>query len=125
MYKLTTNNFVLRLSDNAGIPTDPANTDYAAYLQWLSEGNTPEPADVIVIPIPTSLSMAQARLALLASGHLDAVISGISSMPREAQIRWEFAHTVDRSDPLTDTLAAALGLDSSALDTLFTEGAKL
>ena len=46
MYKLMLNsNQVMRLTDNAFIPFDLANTDYQEYLKWLEEGNTPLPAD--------------------------------------------------------------------------------
>ena len=40
--KVTT---ILRQSDNAYIPLVPVNSDYKAYLVWLEEGNTPEPAE--------------------------------------------------------------------------------
>ncbi len=43
-YQLTTGDTILRLADNAFIPQDEANTDYAAYLEWVAAGNTPEPA---------------------------------------------------------------------------------
>ncbi len=33
------------LNGKASIPFDPANTDYQAYLKWVSEGNTPLPAE--------------------------------------------------------------------------------
>jgi hypothetical protein len=36
---------VHRLLDNAFIPMDNSNSDYLEYLKWLSNGNTPIPAD--------------------------------------------------------------------------------
>ena len=50
MYKLQKNQKTNEISgvvkDNVlGIPFDPDNTDYQAFLAWCADGNTPEPAD--------------------------------------------------------------------------------
>ena len=50
-YQLTTGTSILRTTDGAFIPPDTANTDYAAYLQWVEAGNTPEPAPEPVAPV--------------------------------------------------------------------------
>jgi hypothetical protein len=51
-YQLTINDCILRLADNAFIPPDPANTDYAAYLEWVEAGNMPDPAPMVAPPAP-------------------------------------------------------------------------
>ena len=55
MYKLNTYG-ITRLADGACIPLADGNTDYTAYLAWIAEGNTPEPAD---IPDPKEAIKAQ------------------------------------------------------------------
>ena len=44
-YGQTESTCVIRTTDGAAIPFDPANTDYIAYLAWMAEGNTPEAAE--------------------------------------------------------------------------------
>jgi hypothetical protein len=45
-YALTTYGCVVR-DDGAHIPCDPANSDYAAYLDWVAAGGVPTP-----VPVP-------------------------------------------------------------------------
>jgi hypothetical protein len=47
-YQNTINGFIKRTNEDNSvtfIPMDESNTDYQAYLKWLEEGNTPEPAE--------------------------------------------------------------------------------
>ena len=67
MYKLTDNTNIIRISDGAFIPADEANTDYANYLEWVEEGNTPEAADVP--PDPTYKELRAAEYNLKSTGE--------------------------------------------------------
>lgn len=54
-YKLNESSSIIRLTDNACIPNDPLNSDYIAYLEWLEDGNKPQPMDA-----PTADQIRQA-----------------------------------------------------------------
>jgi hypothetical protein len=70
MYKLTDTTTIIRLADKASIPADPANTDYANYLEWLEEGNKPKPADK---PIPPTYQELRAREYPPVADYLDGI----------------------------------------------------
>ena len=79
--------------------------------------------------IPQSVTMRQARLALLNNSLLDDVAPAIATLPEpdrtRAQIEWEYSNALERGNPFVATLGAALGLDAEAMDDLFIEAAQL
>jgi hypothetical protein len=78
---------------------------------------------------PTSVTMRQARLALLQAGLLASVSAALAAATGmagdAARIEWEYAATVDRDSPLVAGLVATLGLTDAQLDALFAAAAAL
>ncbi len=80
--------------------------------------------------VPQMVTRRQARQALLMAELLDDVQPAIDAIPdpvqrRMAQIEWEDSLEFVRSRPLVIQIGAALGLNESALDALFTHAATL
>ena len=84
---------------------------------------TPQPV------IPQSVTMRQARLALLQAGQLAAVSSAIAGMTGvagdKARIEWEFSSEVLRGQTLVGSMAAVLGMTSAQTDAMFVTAASL
>jgi predicted component of type VI protein secretion system len=96
---------------------DKANRD----AMGVTEVEVPDP--VVTPAVPVSVTMRQARLALLQAGKLSSVDAAIASMPspqkEAAQIEWEFSSAVDRDRAITQMLGSALGMSEADIDNLF------
>ncbi len=92
-------------------------------ITWVEGGAAPAPV------VPSVVTMRQARLALLAAGHIPAItaiIAGMSTPQKEqAQIEWEFSQEVSRNYGLVVSLIPALGLTAEQVDQLFITAAGL
>ena len=118
MYRLT-QNAIIRISDGASIPLAEGNQDYAQYLIWLYEGNTPQPADPLPIPIIT-VTPWQIRKALNQIGLRAAVESAITtSTDQTLKDGWEFSNEITRNSPLVISMATALNKTIAEIDGLF------
>lgn len=86
--------------------------------------------DNYVAPIPQSVSMAQARLALSEIGRLEDVEAALNSLKGKAKtsalIEWEYQTVVHRDrDLVLNVLGAGLGMIDSEIDDLFILAASL
>ena len=72
--------------------------------------------------IPT-LTMRQARLALLVNNLLSQVEAAITTA--EHRIWWDYSTTVERNNPLVCGVLDSLGMSANEIDALFVEAARL
>lgn len=108
MYQLT-NTGVIRRADGVCIPADPDNTDYAAYLAWLAEGNAPEPAPVD--PPPTQFELDQRRYQRRATVQSELIAwMAADNMSRVRSGAWSVADLTSlMSDPAVTAAQAYMG----------------
>ena len=74
--------------------------------------------------VPSSVTMAQARIALQQAGMLQTVADGLNSLPdgpgKDAALTaWEYSPNVSRTGALVLTLGTQLGFTDQQLDDLF------
>ncbi|WP_119157961.1 hypothetical protein [Caldimonas tepidiphila] len=126
MYQLTKHaGMIVRLSDGAHIPADPANAAYRAFLAWCDAGHSPAPYVEPPAPGPQVVSRFQARAALHLAGLLPQVEALMASPEADplARLAWSDAQEFRRNSPTVAALAAALGLTAQQLDELFVTAA--
>lgn len=104
------------------IDEDGNETPLEEYCKTLEIAPYVEPE--IVVVVPQSITMRQARLQLLEVELLDEVEAFVSQ-DRKWQIEWEYANEVFRVSPVIGALKSLLNLTDEQIDTMFIEASKL
>jgi len=143
MYRLTqSETTVHRLTDNAFIPFDGGNRDYQDYLEWLAEGNEPEPYVALPPPVPQSITRRQCAIELRERtlitpqealdmtkyGEVPAMVATLfQSMTQSDRINAETDFAADtylRSNVLLNQIMTASGASEEDIDDFFRSAAE-
>lgn len=124
---------VVAVSEGQTPPTDDASTLVAcdATVQETDtyDGSAFAAGPRPLPPVPPSVTMRQARLALLGAGLLSSVESAIDAMSEPAssaaRIEWDYSNEVQRHNGVVAALGPALGLSDAQIDALFRTAARL
>lgn len=142
-YTINPHGIIVRESDSAFIPANPANADYRDYLAWVDVGNTAtveEPST----PVPDQISDRQffqalalqavitqdEALAAVRTGAIPAALQVfIDTLPTDQKFAAEMlvsgAVVFNRDHPLTAAIAAGLQWSDEQVDVLWTSAAAL
>lgn len=138
----------LGVQDAAWWPEEDQSPALSERQRYGAETLTPDPARHVVVVtrevlawsaeeiaadiksrVPQSVTMRQARLALLGAGLLDDVEAAIAALPspqkEAARIEWEYSQEVQRHNGFVSVLAPALGMTDEQTDALFVAAAAL
>lgn len=119
----------LVLSQSLGV--DMARYIYNPLTKQLDQAPDLAPPVVVVVPekVPASVTMRQARLALLAAGKLELVEATINALPEPpktpALIEWNYSNDVLRHNGFVSQIAPLIGMTSEDLDAMFIDASKL
>lgn len=114
---ISSDNTVVAVIDDDGI------SRMSMLASALPEGTEVLPYVEPPVPVPTVVTIRQARLALLAADLLDDIDAAVLASGRAAQIEWEYATEVQRSHPLIAAMQASKGLTDAEVDALFAAAA--
>lgn len=107
--------WILRDSDGAHIPPDPANRDRVEYQEWFSAGGLTNQYEQ---PVPSSVTRRQFRQALVKS-RIRAAFEAAVAADQDTKDWYADSFTFERADPELATVATAIGKSDLEVNTLF------
>lgn len=105
-------------------PPTIANTQFLSWnsesVNWVVRDKTEEELYLeYLATVPRTVTMRQARLALLQQGLLETVNAAITQGNDADKISWEYATEVSMTDPLVQNMTTSLSLTEQNLNELF------